>query len=326
MLPTRAASNALASMLRRLGSTISNSTSRASTTWPSTTLALEITPDTGASSDSVASTLAPIAAARCCRLATSSRAASMSFCGTVPSSWSSLATRFLASSRLLRSSLVCDCWLARSIALLDARTTASTSPLRTAWPRIGKPRGPASMRPAWVGCTLPPALASATTRPVSSIDLASDASSTATVRMPSCRWDSFGKNTPPSARRLGVLLPAAGAAASPWSCPGPAKASKDVLEPTNRTQEATKNVAFEAKGAARLRLRNTTAAMPMSSNVPPAYAVQRSQGLSAVSSVWSATRLPIFKSPASRSASLPATTVKLTASSPGLASTAFLNR
>ena len=145
---------------------------------------MAITPETGATSDSDEITLAPTVAERCCKLVTSRRAASTSFAGTVPSSCSSLAKRFLANSRLLLSSVVCDCWFARSIALADTRTTASTSPLRTAWPSTGKPRGPASIRPAWVGCTLPPALASATTRPVNSTVLGSVASTTVKVRMP----------------------------------------------------------------------------------------------------------------------------------------------
>ena len=270
ILPTKAASNALASTLKRLGSTISNNTSRASTTWPATTWLEAITPDTGATRASSATKLAPMASERCCKLLTSDFAASISLAGTVPSSCSNLARRFFASSRLLLSSVLCDCWLARSIALVDARTTASTSPLRTAWPKVGRPRGPASMRPAWVGCTLPPALASATTRPVSSTALGREASSTATVRIPNCRCDSLGKNTPPSAWRLGAFPLAAGTDSSPWSCPGPAIATKEAVVVTIRVQAANKNVAFDPKVAARLRLRNAKKTIAASSNAPPA--------------------------------------------------------
>ncbi len=67
---------------------MSNSTSLASTTWPITTLALATVPLTGAIKAWADDTLAPTAARRFLSASRSTRAASMSFCGTAPSSCS----------------------------------------------------------------------------------------------------------------------------------------------------------------------------------------------------------------------------------------------
>ena len=109
-LPTLAASagsKASASMRRRPGSTISNSSSRASTTWPATTWADAITPDTGATSASRVASPPPTAAMRSARLAASLSAASMSLRGTVSANSFSRATRLSASDLAARSSASC---------------------------------------------------------------------------------------------------------------------------------------------------------------------------------------------------------------------------
>ena len=67
---------------------------------------------------------------------------------------------------------------------VDGTTQASTSPLLTRCPRLGKPRGPGSSLPAMRACTLPPALGSMTTLPESSKDRGSAASITGRVRTP----------------------------------------------------------------------------------------------------------------------------------------------
>ena len=97
MRPASAASVVTASTTMRPGSTMSNNTSRASTIWPLRMFALAMTPDAGARRASLPPTLPDMARSRPARLASSARAASISFCGTVPSSDSSRLTRCSAS-------------------------------------------------------------------------------------------------------------------------------------------------------------------------------------------------------------------------------------
>jgi len=126
----------------------------------------------------------------------------------------------LPSATAWRRSLPCCApWLIsfwRSRRRSRSSSTASTSPLRTTCPGLGRPRGPGSMRPAFSGCTLPPAFGSISTLAPSSTVRGSSAASVAKVRTPSWRCAGLGRNTLPSGWRCGPLaLGAAGA--PPWS-------------------------------------------------------------------------------------------------------------
>mmetsp|Transcript_5748 Transcript_5748/g.22228 ORF Transcript_5748/g.22228 Transcript_5748/m.22228 type:complete len:274 (-) Transcript_5748:858-1679(-) len=219
--PASAGSAVVASTSMREGSTISNSTSRGSTTWPTARSVRAMTPATGATSASRAARLPPMLRSRWARLCASLRAASISLRGTVPSRPSSRCTRCSASWRCAFSSANWACCTPSAYGSAWWRTYASTVPRCTDWPATGRPFGPGSMRPPCTACTRPLALGSITIRPGSSTVAAASDSGASRVRMAMRRCAAFGTLTLPSGRRARLEAFTAAPGASRCSPPGP---------------------------------------------------------------------------------------------------------